>query len=88
MEGWFETAGEDHCCLLAKDDLLVILGTDGEVGTEFETGEGLLEGQLLGGQLLGEQLLGGFQMKTPPKKPGPPVRNSAKDGIMKNLQES
>ena len=84
MEGWFETAGEDHCCLLAKDDLLVILGTDGEVGTEFETGGGLLEGRPLGEQLLGEQLLGGFQMTTPPK-PGPPVRNSAKDGILKNF---
>ena len=82
MEGWFGNAGEDHCCLLAKDDLLVILGTDGEVGTEFETGGGLLEGRPLG-----ERLPGSFQMTTPPK-PGPPVRNSAKDGFMKNFQES
>ena len=53
-----------------------LLGTAG-AGTEIETG-----GVLLGGQLLGERLLGGFQMTTHPK-PRLPVRNSAKDGIMK-----
>ena len=53
-----------------------LLGTAG-AGTEIETG-----GALLGGRLPGERPLGGFQMTTP-RKPRLPVRNSAKDGIMK-----
>ena len=71
MEGWFETQ----------------TGLLGTAGAEIETGGALPGGRLLGGRLpgvrrLGGRPLGGFQMTTP-RKPRLPVRNSAKDEIMK-----